>query len=229
MRLHCVFSLQIPKVIQVFLLVVCLSVGNGSAANSKSASGKNAAVATVHPLASAAALQAICDGGNAVDAAVAAALTLGVVDGHNSGIGGGCFMLIRLPDGTFAAIDGREQAPGAATREMFIRDGKADTRLSQTGPLAIGVPGSLAAYELACRKHGRLTLAHHLSTAADLAEKGFIVTKTLAERMSASAEELRKFPASKAALLKADGSSYSAALLSGSSSGNSQIASVIRG
>ena len=210
MRLHCVFSRQIPKAFHVLLLVICLSAGIGIAADSKSASGKNAAVATVHPLASAAALQAIRDGGNAVDAAVAAALTLGVVDGHNSGIGGGCFLLLRLPDGTFVAIDGREQAPGAATRDMFIRNGKADTRLSQTGALAIGVPGSLAAYELACRQYGKLPLAHHLNVAADLADNGFVVTKTLAERMSASAEELRKFPGSLAALLKADGSSYAA-------------------
>ena len=210
MRLHCFLPLQIHRAFHVFLLLICLSIGNGIAADTKSASGKNAAVATVHPLASAAALQAIRDGGNAVDAAVSAALTLGVVDGHNSGIGGGCFMLIRLPDGTVTAIDGREQAPGAATRDMFLRDGKADTRLSQNGALAIGVPGSLAAYELACRKYGKLTLAHHLNVAADLADNGFAVTKTLAERMSASAGELRKFPGSRAALLKADGSSYAA-------------------
>ena len=79
------------------------------------AEGRHGVVATVHPLASDAALQAMKHGGNAIDAAVAAALTLGVVDGHNSGIGGGCFLLIRLADGTFAAIDGRETAPGAAT------------------------------------------------------------------------------------------------------------------
>ena len=61
MRLNCVFALQIPKAFNVLLLLACLYVGNGIAANSKSASGKNAAVATVHPLASAAALQAIRD------------------------------------------------------------------------------------------------------------------------------------------------------------------------
>ncbi|RXM20435.1 gamma-glutamyltransferase, partial [Citrobacter sp. AAK_AS5] len=85
-------------------------------------------------------------GGNAVDAAVAAALTLGVVDGHNSGIGGGCFMLIRRADGSILAIDGREMAPAAASRDMYLRAGKSDPTLSQTGALAAGVPGSLAAY-----------------------------------------------------------------------------------
>ena len=72
--------------------------------------GTNGAVATVHPLATDAAIAAIRRGGNAVDAAVAAALTLGVVDGHNSGIGGGCFFLIRTERGSVVAIDGRQVA-----------------------------------------------------------------------------------------------------------------------
>jgi gamma-glutamyltranspeptidase/glutathione hydrolase len=69
------------------------------------------AAASVHPLATQAAVQVYVKGGNAVDAAVAAALTLGVVDGHNSGIGGGCFFVIRAADGTLTCIDGREMAP----------------------------------------------------------------------------------------------------------------------
>src|SRR5262245_43712284 len=90
-------------------------------------------VATVHPLASDAGVEAFKRGGNAIDAAVAAALTLGVVDGHNSGIGGGCFLLIRRANGDLVAIDGRETAPMAASRDMFMREGKVDSRLSQTG------------------------------------------------------------------------------------------------
>ena len=88
------------------------------------AHGGRGIVATVHPLATDAAVETFKNGGNAIDAAVAAALTLGIVDGHNSGIGGGCFMLIRLADGRFVAIDGREAAPAGATRDMFVRDGK---------------------------------------------------------------------------------------------------------
>src|SRR6266545_2177495 len=97
--------------------------------------GSNGIAATVHPLATDAAIAAMKQGGNAVDAAVAAALTLGVVDGHNSGIGGGCFMLIRLADGRFVAIDGRETAPAGATRDMYVRHGRAEPELSLTGPL----------------------------------------------------------------------------------------------
>ena len=82
------------------LLLLLLTLPLGQAAE------KTGAVVTVHPLATKAAEQAFKQGGNAVDATVAAALTLGVVDGFNSGIGGGCFMLIRKPDGTLVAIDG---------------------------------------------------------------------------------------------------------------------------
>src|SRR6185436_7738532 len=80
------------------VVALCL-VGTArvEAAQSANAHGM---VATVHPLATDAAVQAMKDGGNAIDAAVAVALTLGVVDGHNSGLGGGCFMVVRLANGT---------------------------------------------------------------------------------------------------------------------------------
>src|SRR4051794_3489859 len=83
------------------------------------ASGTNGIVASVNDIATRAGIDAMKRGGNAVDAAVATALTLGVVDSFNSGIGGGCFVLIRRSNGKFLAIDGREMAPSAATRDMF--------------------------------------------------------------------------------------------------------------
>src|SRR5690606_21027268 len=127
----------------MLLLVFCQM----SFAGTGPATARDGMVATVHPLATQAGVDAFEKGGNANDAAVEAALTLGVVDPHNSGIGGGCFALIRFADGTIVALDGREMAPAAATHDMFIRDGKADPALSQTGALAIGVPGSLAVYD----------------------------------------------------------------------------------
>src|SRR4051812_33544301 len=139
------------------------------------ASGSRAVVATVHPLATEAGIAAMRRGGNAVDAAVAAAVTLGVVDGHNSGIGGGCFVVIRRADGSVLAIDGREVAPAAATRDMFVgRDGKVLPGASTTGPLASGVPEALAAYDFALRRGGgKLALADLLRPAAELADRGF--------------------------------------------------------
>jgi gamma-glutamyltranspeptidase/glutathione hydrolase len=169
------------------------------------ARGAKAAAVTVHPLATEAALEAMRHGGNAVDAAIAAGLMLGVVDGHNSGIGGGCFMIVRAPDGTITALDGREMAPAAATRDMFLRDGKADTALSQTGALAAGVPGSLAVYELAAKRFGRLPLADSLTKAADRAAEGFEVSASYAARLMSTAKELGQFPAARDIFLTSDG------------------------
>jgi gamma-glutamyltranspeptidase / glutathione hydrolase len=139
---------------------------------------------------------------------VAAALTLAVVDGHNSGIGGGCFLVIRTEPGRLEAIDGRETAPALATRDMFLRDGKPVSALSQVGPLAVGTPGALAAYDLALRRFGRLKLADLLGEAAELAELGFPIDRIYAARLKGTADELARFPGSRAALLKPDGSPY---------------------
>jgi gamma-glutamyltranspeptidase/glutathione hydrolase len=197
--------LQASRITRLFLLAVLFLLASLSALVAAPASGQNGIATTVHPLATEAAVAAMKNGGNAVDAAVAAAFTLGVVDGFNSGIGGGCFLLIRRADGSVIAIDGREKAPAAATRDMFVRDGKADTRLSQTGALAIGVPGALMAYDHAIRNHGKLPLRTHLLAAAKIAEEGFPISRTYVQRLASAAEELRQFEPSRAIFLKPDG------------------------
>jgi len=172
----------------------------------QSATASQGMVATGHPLATDAAVRTMRDGGNAVDAAVAAALTLGVVDGHNSGIGGGCFMLIRAADGTILALDGRETAPAAATRDMFIRNGKSDTSLSQTGALASGVPGSLLVYEQALERYGKKKPPDLLEPAAKLADAGFPINRSYARKIREVAKEIDSLPATKSLLKKPDGS-----------------------
>ncbi len=154
-------------------------------------------VASGHPLATQAGLEALKSGGNAIDAAVAVGLSLGVVDGHNSGIGGGCFLLIRLADGEFIAIDGRERAPAAATRDMYLREGRADTKLSQTGALASGVPGEIAAFEYVVKNFGRTKFSELLIPAAKLAEDGFPLSRIYASRLKSTEGELRKLDASR--------------------------------
>ena len=163
---------------------------------------RQGAVATVDFLATDAAVAAMKMGGNAVDGAVAAGLTLGVVNGYNSGIGGGCFMVIRLASGKIVVIDGREMAPAAARRDMFLADGKADTRASKVGARASGVPGALAAYARAVKDHGKLPLKWHLENAAKIAEDGFKIPAAYAGRIRATATDLRKFEASAALLLR---------------------------
>jgi gamma-glutamyltranspeptidase/glutathione hydrolase len=167
--------------------------------------GDRGIVATAHPLATQAALDAFAAGGNAIDAAVAACVTLGVVDPANSGLGGGCFMLLVLADGRSLVLDGRETAPAAARETMFVRDGVADTAASTVGPLASGVPGALAVYADAVRRFGRRSLGDALRPAATLAAEGFAIDAALARRVAKEADALRQFPASRAVWLHANG------------------------
>ncbi|HEX8465798.1 MAG TPA: gamma-glutamyltransferase [Abditibacterium sp.] len=169
------------------------------------ARGTRGMVASVNPIASQAGIDAMKSGGNAIDAAVAMGLTLGVVDGYNSGIGGGCFMLIHRASGEIIALDGREMAPSRATRDMFVRDGKGDTRLSQTGALASGIPGSVAVYERAAKRFGRKKWADLLLPAAQIAETGFVLNAAYAGRLQSTTADLEQFPASRAIFFEADG------------------------
>ena len=169
------------------------------------ATGQRGIVATVHPLATQAGINTLKNGGNAIDAAVAAALTLGVVDGHNSGIGGGCFLLIRRANGEILAIDGRETAPAAATRDLYLRNGRADTSLSQHGPLAVAVPGALAACDLALKKAGRKTLAELILPAANIAENGFPLDSASARRIQTHVDHLRRHAGTNSPFFRPDG------------------------
>ncbi len=165
----------------------------------------NHAAATVHPLATQAAMELLQQGGNAIDAAVAAALVLGVVDGHNSGIGGGCLVLLRLADGRIRAIDGRETAGAAALPDMFVRDGKLDPNASQTGPLACGVPGQVAALHRMHRGHGSLPWQRLFERAIALADSGHAISSSVAKTIASEAEAIAKFPAARRVLLNAEG------------------------
>src|ERR1051325_6323198 len=183
-------------------LVLSLSIFSNLCASALASDCLHGMVASVHPLATEAGLEVLKDGGNAIDAAVAVALTLGGVDGDNSGIGGGCFMLIRRANSSLVAIDGREKAPAAATTNMFIRKGKADTRLSQTGALASGVPGALAAYEFAVEHYGKKRLKDILLPAAKLAGKGFRLGGAYARNLKREANEMARFDSTRAVFFK---------------------------
>lgn len=183
------------------LFVAILSLATLSA-NASAVEFKRGMVSSVHPLATEAGLNVLKSGGNAVDATVAVGLTLGVVDADNSGIGGGCFMVIRLANGKFVAIDGREMAPAASTRDMFLRDGKGDTDLSQTGSLASGVPGELAAFDHAVRKYGKKKLRDLILPAAELAAGGFELNSSYAARLKSVADDMAKYESSREVFFK---------------------------
>ncbi len=115
-----------------------------------------AMVVSGSPIASAVGRDILAAGGNAVDAAVAVGLALAVVHPSAGNLGGGGFMVIRMADGTVRALDYRETAPLAATRDMYLDQGGDPTDLSITGHLAAGVPGSVAGMMEAHRTYGRL-------------------------------------------------------------------------
>jgi len=163
------------------------------------------AIASVNSMATELGMQAFAKGGNALDAAAAVAFGLGVVDTANSGIGGGCFILVHWADGTVEAIDGREMAPAAATREMFSVAGEYQPALSKTGALAIGVPGSVAALEYVLKKGGKLGWKNAILPAANLAESGFKIGPTYHHRLSRVVDRMKMFPASATTFLDENG------------------------
>ncbi len=183
------------------LLVLMLLAVVGPAAEE----ARRGMVAAVHHLASEAGVEIMRRGGNAVDAAVVTGLVLGVVDSHNSGLGGGCFLLVRLSSGEVVALDGRETAPAAATADMFLRQGKAVPELSRTGALAVAVPGQAAVFHEAVIRYGKLPWKVHCEMAAQIAEAGFPVPRAYAARIAAVAQDLAAFPSSRAIFLHADG------------------------
>ena len=133
------------------------------------------AIASAHPLASAAGQQMLARGGNAFDAAIAVAAALAVVEPTSSGIGGGGFFLLhRSADGLDTMVDAREKAPGAASRDMYLdRQGNPLEHASTTGPLAAAIPGEPAAFEYLARHYGKLPLTVSLAPAIRLAREGF--------------------------------------------------------
>jgi gamma-glutamyltranspeptidase/glutathione hydrolase len=191
-------------------VIVAISLLLTSITRANVAEAPHGMVASVQPQATDAGVEILKSGGNAVDAAIATALTLGVVDGHNSGIGGGCFMLVRLADGRTFALDGREMAGAKATPTMFIRDGKGDTDLSQNGPLASGVPGSLAVYQYAAEHFGKKKLADLLAPGIHYSEAGFPLQPNYARGIAKLLPIITKYPGTASIFLKPDGSLFQA-------------------
>jgi len=136
-----------------------------------------AAIASAHPLATEAGFEVLTAGGNAFDAAVAVSATLAVVEPYSSGLGGGGFWLLyQAEDGHELMLDGRERAPLAAQRDMYLdAAGRFVPKLSLNGPLAAGIPGEPAALAHLAEHYGRLPLARSLAPAIRLARAGFSV------------------------------------------------------
>jgi gamma-glutamyltranspeptidase/glutathione hydrolase len=153
-----------------------------------------AMVVSAHPLASQIGVDILKQGGNAVDAAVAVQLALVVAFPEAGNIGGGGFMLVRLNDGSFSALDYREKAPLAATTNMFLNEkGDVIPDLSTAGHLASGVPGSVDGLFEAHKKFGKLPWKVLVQPAIDLAQHGVALTERAAKNLNGIQNELKKY------------------------------------
>ncbi len=138
-------------------------------------------VAAANPLAVEAGSRILKQGGNAVDAAIAVQLVLGLVEPQSSGLGGGAFLLLHdAKANRLIAYDGRETAPAAATPDRFMQDGKPMSFYAAVvGGRAVGVPGTVRLLEVAHRQHGKLNWSALFAPAIALAEQGFAVSPRL--------------------------------------------------
>lgn len=155
--------------------------------------GEKAMVVTAHPEATRTALRILLDGGNAIDAAVAASFVLGVIEPYSSGIGGGGFMLVhRAKENETVVLDFREKAPLAATPDMYQRDGEYLPELSRSGHLSVATPGTVAGLLHALEQWGTLTRKRVLAPAIRLAGQGFEVTPRYRKHATMRLEILRR-------------------------------------
>jgi gamma-glutamyltranspeptidase/glutathione hydrolase len=198
------------------MVAIAFASPNGAVAQGPSvpprqavAVGTGGAVSTVDPLASQAAIRVLDQGGNAVDAAVAAAAVLGVTEPYTCGIGGGGFMVIYLAaDERVVTLDARETAPQAFRPDSFIDPATGqpipfDERV--TSGLGVGVPGTLLSWDVAERRFGTMNLARLLAPAIRIAARGFTVDQVHHNQTLENRDRFRDFPASRDLFLTASG------------------------
>jgi gamma-glutamyltranspeptidase / glutathione hydrolase len=162
-------------------------------------------VASAHPLATQAGIDMLNQGGNAVDAAVATTFAISVVEPFSAGIGGGGFAVVRF-DGVMSALDFRETAPAAATRNMYIDDqGQVKPGAPVDGPLSIAVPGTVPGLYALHKKHGKLPWSKVVAPAQALAAKGFVITDRFTTAVAGRTDVLQRFPSTKAVFFGAGG------------------------
>ena len=183
----------------VFLLALLGLVPGlpSSAASRAPVRGRHALVGSTSVLASQAGVDILHQGGNAVDAAAAVGFALAVVHPSAGNLGGGGLMVIRFADGRATTIDYRETAPAAATRDMFLdAQGSPVKERSLVGPLAAGVPGSVAGLCYVQRKYGKLRLAAVMAPAIRLAAEGYDVSAAQERTLAGAMTLLSQFPES---------------------------------
>jgi gamma-glutamyltranspeptidase/glutathione hydrolase len=200
-------------VLGILAALIATTAGSAASASSPTALGRGGAAATVDVRATKAAIDVLEDGGNAVDAAVAAAAVLGVTEPFSCGIGGGGFMVVYRPkghrDGRVTTIDHRETAPAAMRPDSFWEGGRPlpfnDARYSG---LSVGVPGTVRGWADALRRFGTISLDEALEPAIEVAREGFAVDQTFFDQTQANVDWFDDVPASAALYLDPDGTPH---------------------
>jgi gamma-glutamyltranspeptidase/glutathione hydrolase len=184
------------------LLLLCPGLAVPADAGSQPTRARDGMVACQSTIASTIGLDALADGGTAVDAAVATAFALAVTHPAAGNVGGGGFLLYRKAGGDVAAYDFRETGPTGSSPTMFLKDGKYDTVRHHDSHLAVGVPGTVAGLHLAWKEHGKLAWKRLVSPAVALARDGFPVTDGLARSIKEVLPHMKKYPATMAQFTK---------------------------
>jgi gamma-glutamyltranspeptidase/glutathione hydrolase len=180
----------------ICLLLPLLLALPAAASSTQPTHAAHAIVVSVHELASQAGVEAMRQGGNAIDAAVATGFALAVVHPQAGNLGGGGFMLIRMNHGKLHFIDYREKAPAAATANMYLdAQGNVIPGASLDGYRAVAVPGSVAGLVYAQKRYGKLPLEKVMATAIKLARDGFPLSSEYAREFKD--KRLASFPESR--------------------------------
>ena len=161
------------------------------------------AVASAHPLATEAGLEVLAEGGNAFDAAIAVAASLGVVEPYSAGIGGGGFWLLYDADQKqYRFIDARETAPQSFHRDYYLdENGDVDRDKAVNGATAGGIPGQPAAFAYIAEHYGKLPLTRSLADAITQASEGFPVDPHYQKLMSYRLDAVQRYPSSASVFL----------------------------
>jgi len=201
---------MVRLVTHLLLPLAAFASANAQQADSGIVSSRNGMVVSTSAPASDVGAAVLKKGGNAIDAAVATAFALAVTHPSAGNIGGGGFMVIRPATGAPVTIDYRERAPGRSTQTMYLDStGKIVRQMTATGYLAPGVPGTVAGMYMAHKKYGVLSWKDVVLPAAELAEKGFVLSEGLARSLNRElAGQMAKYPASLAAYGKPGGGQW---------------------
>jgi len=190
-------SFSINALISLLLILILIFGTVYSQCKGNTASFKNGGVVSDSDIATNAGVEILKMGGNAIDAAVSIAFVLAVVFPQAGNIGGGGFLVYRQADGKITTINYREIAPMKADKNMYLdSEGKVREQLSIKGPLAAGVPGTVAGLYLAWRKYGSLPWKTLLQPAINLADNGFYINEELANDLKEYANEFKNFSSS---------------------------------